>query len=161
MTNCQSSCADGLETNGECIICMSEYRDTLILPCRHLCVCSSCAGTLRYKVSISKVLLLQCKSYCFFSLFTFFLLITFCNYNGLIINYIYLQANCCPICRSPFRALLQIEMVQLPCIKVHSNVSYFFKISLINIHYLGSKLVYSNYYFLVRNKLFKPRTAIF
>lgn len=42
-------------------------RDTLILPCRHLCLCQACADSLRY------------------------------------------QANNCPICRSPFRALLQIK----------------------------------------------------
>ncbi|XP_017063795.1 E3 ubiquitin-protein ligase MGRN1 [Drosophila eugracilis] len=54
----------------ECVICMSETRDTLILPCRHLCLCNSCADSLRY------------------------------------------QANNCPICRAPFRALLQIRAVQ-------------------------------------------------
>lgn len=54
----------------ECVICMSETRDTLILPCRHLCLCNACADSLRY------------------------------------------QANCCPICRAPFRALLQIRAVQ-------------------------------------------------
>lgn len=60
-----------LDDNGsECVICMSECRDTLILPCRHLCLCNSCADSLRY------------------------------------------QANNCPICRAPFRALLQIRAVQ-------------------------------------------------
>lgn len=62
---------DDSEDNGsECVICMSDIRDTLILPCRHLCLCNSCADSLRY------------------------------------------QANNCPICRSPFRALLQIRAVQ-------------------------------------------------
>lgn len=46
---------------------MCDVRDTLILPCRHLCLCNSCADSLRY------------------------------------------QANNCPICRAPFRALLQIR----------------------------------------------------
>ncbi|KAF3853806.1 hypothetical protein F7725_014494 [Dissostichus mawsoni] len=46
----------------------AEY--TLILPCRHLCLCNACADTLRY------------------------------------------QANCCPICRLPFRALLQIRAMR-------------------------------------------------
>lgn len=56
------------EDNGsECVICMCDVRDTLILPCRHLCLCNSCADSLRY------------------------------------------QANNCPICRAPFRALLQIR----------------------------------------------------
>lgn len=62
---------DDTDDNGsECVICMSDTRDTLILPCRHLCLCNSCADSLRY------------------------------------------QANNCPICRSPFRALLQIRAVQ-------------------------------------------------
>ncbi|KAF4529055.1 hypothetical protein B566_EDAN006076, partial [Ephemera danica] len=59
------------EDNGsECVICMCDGRDTLILPCRHLCLCNSCADSLRY------------------------------------------QANNCPICRAPFRALLQIRALQ-------------------------------------------------
>lgn len=53
----------------ECVICMSEERDTLLLPCRHLCLCNSCAHHLRY------------------------------------------QANNCPICRAPFRALIHIRAV--------------------------------------------------
>lgn len=62
---------DDTEDNGsECVICMCDTRDTLILPCRHLCLCNSCADSLRY------------------------------------------QANNCPICRAPFRALLQIRAVQ-------------------------------------------------
>lgn len=55
------------ETGLECVICMSDMRDTLILPCRHLCLCRDCAESLRY------------------------------------------QASNCPICRSPFHALLQVS----------------------------------------------------
>ncbi|PAV89865.1 hypothetical protein WR25_03019 [Diploscapter pachys] len=59
---------EGSEDGGlECIICMSDVRDTVILPCRHLCICNNCADTLRYKL------------------------------------------NNCPICRSPFRALIQLK----------------------------------------------------
>ena len=62
---------DDLEDNSsECVICMSDPRDTLILPCRHLCLCNGCADSLRY------------------------------------------QANNCPICRAPFRALLQLKAVR-------------------------------------------------
>lgn len=62
---------DDFEDSGaECVICMSDMRDTLILPCRHLCLCSTCAESLRY------------------------------------------QASSCPICRSPFRALLQIRAMR-------------------------------------------------
>ncbi|XP_054268657.1 probable E3 ubiquitin-protein ligase MGRN1 [Macrosteles quadrilineatus] len=76
---------DETEDNGsECVICMCDVRDTLILPCRHLCLCNSCADSLRY------------------------------------------QANNCPICRAPFRALLQIRALQksttqLPSIPQESN----------------------------------------
>ncbi|XP_077272467.1 mahogunin ring finger 1 isoform X2 [Temnothorax americanus] len=66
----QGSDEDTEDNGSECVICMSEVRDTLILPCRHLCLCNSCADSLRY------------------------------------------QANNCPICRAPFRALLQIKALQ-------------------------------------------------
>ena len=70
--NTPYSCSDDeIEDNGsECVICMCDCRDTLILPCRHLCLCNNCADSLRY------------------------------------------QANNCPICRAPFRALLQIKAVR-------------------------------------------------
>ncbi|KAB0365138.1 hypothetical protein FD754_009294 [Muntiacus muntjak] len=58
------------DNSAECVVCLSDVRDTLILPCRHLCLCNSCADTLRY------------------------------------------QANNCPICRLPFRALLQIRAMR-------------------------------------------------
>uniref|UniRef100_A0A8D0CMZ4 E3 ubiquitin-protein ligase n=1 Tax=Scleropages formosus TaxID=113540 RepID=A0A8D0CMZ4_SCLFO len=58
------------DNSSECVVCLSDLRDTLILPCRHLCLCNSCADTLRY------------------------------------------QANNCPICRLPFRALLQIRALK-------------------------------------------------
>ena len=29
-------------TSPECVACLTEPRDTILLPCRHLCVCSSC-----------------------------------------------------------------------------------------------------------------------
>ncbi|XP_054154468.1 E3 ubiquitin-protein ligase MGRN1-like [Oppia nitens] len=62
---------EDIEDNAsECVICMSDSRDTLILPCRHLCLCNGCADSLRY------------------------------------------QANNCPICRAPFRALLQLKAVR-------------------------------------------------
>lgn len=61
---------DSEDTGSECVICMCDMRDTLILPCRHLCLCNSCADSLRY------------------------------------------QANNCPICRAPFKALLQVRAVQ-------------------------------------------------
>lgn len=65
----------------ECVVCLSDSRDTLILPCRHLCLCNACADSLRY------------------------------------------QANNCPICRAPFRALLQIQAVRRTNLNGQSNMS--------------------------------------
>jgi hypothetical protein len=31
----------------ECVVCMSLERDTIVLPCRHLCVCAECAEETR------------------------------------------------------------------------------------------------------------------
>jgi hypothetical protein len=31
----------------ECVICMAELRDTIVLPCRHNCLCSGCANIMR------------------------------------------------------------------------------------------------------------------
>ncbi|KAJ3676307.1 hypothetical protein LUZ60_003719 [Juncus effusus] len=31
----------------ECVVCLSEPRDTAVLPCRHMCLCSECAKALR------------------------------------------------------------------------------------------------------------------
>ncbi len=59
-------CFDWSISGAECVVCMCDSRDTIILPCRHLCLCNACADSLRY------------------------------------------QANNCPICRAPFRALLQV-----------------------------------------------------
>lgn len=41
----------GSENTFECVICMSEERDTMLLPCRHLCLCASCAQSLRYQAN--------------------------------------------------------------------------------------------------------------
>lgn len=34
----------------DCVICMSDGRDTAMLPCRHMCLCSFCADTMRSRV---------------------------------------------------------------------------------------------------------------
>lgn len=44
--NEQSNTA-ALEEHTECVICMSSKPDTAIIPCRHLCLCSTCAGIMR------------------------------------------------------------------------------------------------------------------
>ncbi|XP_022767347.1 probable E3 ubiquitin-protein ligase LOG2 [Durio zibethinus] len=37
---------DANDPGKECVICLSEPRDTTVLPCRHMCMCSSCAKVL-------------------------------------------------------------------------------------------------------------------
>jgi len=39
------------EGSRECVVCMSEPRDTSVLPCRHLCVCSGCAELMRVQTN--------------------------------------------------------------------------------------------------------------
>jgi hypothetical protein len=36
-----------MNSTRECVICMADDRDTLVLPCRHMCLCKSCAEVLR------------------------------------------------------------------------------------------------------------------
>ncbi|KJE94830.1 hypothetical protein, variant [Capsaspora owczarzaki ATCC 30864] len=38
-----------LSGNTECVVCMADSRDTVVLPCRHLCLCNPCAEVLRYQ----------------------------------------------------------------------------------------------------------------
>ena len=40
---------DGAGTNGKCIICYANYRNTIFLPCRHSSCCQKCSGTLSPK----------------------------------------------------------------------------------------------------------------
>ncbi|UJR35761.1 hypothetical protein I4U23_028509 [Adineta vaga] len=64
------SCMDFIlndHNENTCVICLTDIRNVLLLPCRHLCLCGSCAENLKFQ-----------------------------------------SANC-PICRIPFRALLQID----------------------------------------------------
>lgn len=45
-----NSAAEGFEDSDpgkECVICMTEPKDTAVLPCRHMCMCSECAKELR------------------------------------------------------------------------------------------------------------------
>ncbi|XP_050218581.1 probable E3 ubiquitin-protein ligase LUL4 [Mercurialis annua] len=45
-----TSAAEGFNDSDpgkECVICMTEPKDTAVLPCRHMCMCSDCAKELR------------------------------------------------------------------------------------------------------------------
>jgi len=35
------------DSEKECIICFSDQRDTIIVPCRHMCICVNCAKSLQ------------------------------------------------------------------------------------------------------------------
>nr|GMD86970.1 probable E3 ubiquitin-protein ligase LUL4 [Ipomoea batatas]GMD88289.1 probable E3 ubiquitin-protein ligase LUL4 [Ipomoea batatas] len=38
---------DNNGSSKDCVICMTEPKDTAVLPCRHMCMCNGCARTLR------------------------------------------------------------------------------------------------------------------
>lgn len=42
---------DGNDPGKECVICLSEPRDTTVLPCRHMCLCNGCAKVLRFQTN--------------------------------------------------------------------------------------------------------------
>ncbi|ESQ45145.1 hypothetical protein EUTSA_v10010573mg [Eutrema salsugineum] len=46
---------DGNETGKECVICLTEPRDTTVLPCRHMCMCSACAKLLRFQTNLCPI----------------------------------------------------------------------------------------------------------
>lgn len=35
------------DTDKECVVCFSEKIDTIIMPCRHMCLCIACASSLQ------------------------------------------------------------------------------------------------------------------
>ncbi|XP_057422672.1 probable E3 ubiquitin-protein ligase LOG2 [Lotus japonicus] len=49
--NSMESDLDGNDPGKECVICLSEPRDTTVLPCRHMCMCSGCAKVLRFQTN--------------------------------------------------------------------------------------------------------------
>ncbi|XP_010515830.1 PREDICTED: probable E3 ubiquitin-protein ligase LUL2 [Camelina sativa] len=46
---------DANERGKECVICLSEPRDTTVLPCRHMCMCSGCAKLLRFQTNLCPI----------------------------------------------------------------------------------------------------------
>lgn len=52
MESAQGSATMGdLDDGSECVICMVNRRDTTVLPCRHMCMCSECANLLRHRTN--------------------------------------------------------------------------------------------------------------
>ncbi|KAJ0255289.1 E3 ubiquitin-protein ligase LUL2 [Hirschfeldia incana] len=43
------------ECGKECVICLTEPRDTTVLPCRHMCMCSGCAKLLRFQTNLCPI----------------------------------------------------------------------------------------------------------
>ncbi|KAL5765817.1 hypothetical protein ACOSP7_016434 [Xanthoceras sorbifolium] len=49
--NTVGSEVDENDSGKECVICLSEPRDTTVLPCRHMCMCSGCAKVLQFQTN--------------------------------------------------------------------------------------------------------------
>ncbi|KAI1298894.1 E3 ubiquitin-protein ligase mgrn1 [Mortierella claussenii] len=45
----------------ECVICLSDIKDTIVLPCRHFCICSECGDVLRRRAPQRCPICRQCK----------------------------------------------------------------------------------------------------
>ena len=43
------------DLGAECVVCITDVRDTLLLPCRHLCLCASCGKYADTSVSVPPV----------------------------------------------------------------------------------------------------------
>ena len=39
------------EESSECVVCMTDRRNTAVLPCRHMCLCTNCANIVRSQPS--------------------------------------------------------------------------------------------------------------
>ncbi|KAM8844940.1 E3 ubiquitin-protein ligase MGRN1b isoform 2-T2 [Spinachia spinachia] len=89
------------DNSNECVVCLSDLRDTLILPCRHLCLCNSCADTLRYQANNCPICRLR-ENGCIMSIFS---LGGFIPSSELYIAFYW-------VCPTAFRALLQIRAVR-------------------------------------------------
>ncbi|KAA8545085.1 hypothetical protein F0562_019869 [Nyssa sinensis] len=47
ISNSDESTINDNDSGKECVICMTEPKETAVLPCRHMCMCSECAKALR------------------------------------------------------------------------------------------------------------------
>uniref|UniRef100_A0A5B7C3Q5 RING-type E3 ubiquitin transferase n=1 Tax=Davidia involucrata TaxID=16924 RepID=A0A5B7C3Q5_DAVIN len=47
ISNSNESTINDNDSGKECVICMTEPKETAVLPCRHMCMCSVCAKALR------------------------------------------------------------------------------------------------------------------
>ncbi|CAF0755656.1 unnamed protein product [Rotaria sp. Silwood1] len=97
------SCMDLILNNkneSTCVICLTDIRNVLLLPCRHLCLCKTCAENLKF------------------------------------------QSSHCPICRIPFRALLQINALRHHQIYQYDSDEYIYEnISIIDALNLATTII--------------------
>ncbi|KAL3381841.1 hypothetical protein AABB24_001772, partial [Solanum stoloniferum] len=49
INNSEETNVNDEESGKECVICMTEQKDTAVLPCRHMCLCGECAKELRHQ----------------------------------------------------------------------------------------------------------------
>ncbi|MCE3214888.1 hypothetical protein HAX54_000209, partial [Datura stramonium] len=49
INNSDETSVNDEESGKECVICMTEPKDTAVLPCRHMCLCGECAKELRHQ----------------------------------------------------------------------------------------------------------------
>ncbi|XP_055816785.1 probable E3 ubiquitin-protein ligase LUL4 [Solanum dulcamara] len=49
ISNSEETNVNDEESGKECVICMTEPKDTAVLPCRHMCLCGECAKELRHQ----------------------------------------------------------------------------------------------------------------
>ena len=47
----------------ECVVCLDEPCDTLLVPCGHMCLCATCAETLRQRTGVCPVCMTQTAQY--------------------------------------------------------------------------------------------------
>ena len=83
--------ADAILENGrECVVCMTEERDTAVLPCRHMCA-SPRAAPRRARARAQRLRTRRCM----------------CSECAKVLR---LQSNRCPICRTVITSLLRIHV---------------------------------------------------
>ena len=94
------------DLGAECVVCITDVRDTILLPCKHFCMCAAC-GEWRCTMYMAVHVSLKMAA--------FGVMHKSCIPPSSLIcaaaNLRY-QSNNCPICRTPFKALLQVTALQ-------------------------------------------------